>query len=173
MQKVSFYLSLFILQVNKTSSDPQFEGCIYNMKYNGDQVPIWQQTLSAESTAHCCPRPPALPRPPTINAVDFKGFGYVQIDRGQFIIEQQGQITLQFRTFDPNAVLVLVDDQLTNAYYGLYLNDGHVQLDILSDGDVISTNMHTTVTSVRKYNDGQWYKVNRCTVLAKFLCLRE
>ena len=131
------------------------------MRFNGDQLPIWQRTLSVESTARCCPKPPALPTPSTINAVDFKGFGYVQIDRGQFVIEQQGQITLQFRTFDPNAVLVLVDDQLTTAYYGLYLSDGYVQLDILSDSNTVTTNMRTIVRSVRKYNDGQWYKVSK------------
>lgn len=135
-----------------------FAGCIYNIQYNGLNLLIWQKLLSVDSTASCCARPPASPVPPSIDAVCFYGFGFmtVQMD-AEFSVVTSAEMSIQFRTFSPNAVIFVVDSPNTEAYYGLYVVNGQVVMVVSSGG--YGTDL--LLSSGRIYNDGEWYQVSQ------------
>jgi hypothetical protein len=132
--------------------------------YNGLSIPIWQQLLQTTSTASCCARPAESPVPQIIAAVCFYGFGYLTLQMdADFSVVTSNEMTIQFRTYAPNAVIFLVDKAGTEAYYGLYIVNGQAVLVISSGGygsDVL-------LSSGRIYNDGKWYQVSAtlCSII--------
>ena len=84
------------------------------------------------------------------------------------------QLSIQFRTFSPNAVILLVDSPQSTAYYGLYVVNGQVVMVISSGG----RGSDVRLSSGRVYNDGQWYQVinalvtngNTLTLKIEYVC---
>ena len=67
------------------------------------------------------------------------------------------QLSIQFRTFSPNAVILVVDSPFSTAFYGLYLLNGQLIMDVSSGG----RGSNSRLASGRLYNDGQWYQVRK------------
>ncbi len=124
---------------------------------NGDTVPLWQAALREDSEVACCPRPPSPPGPPTIQAHTFNGFGYLMVDPGDFVIASQSNMAFQFRTFDPDAILFLLESSVNlESYYGIFLQGGFPVFALQGDETVGGAQ---TVYGSRIVNDGQWYQV--------------
>lgn len=136
-----------------------FYGCIYNIVFNGAPVPLWQNILRKDSKATCCRKPTPIPSASTISpCVTFCGFGYIKYQpRSTFSVGTQAQVALQFRTFAPDGVILMVSSPATTDYYGVYLMGGAVVFAVSASGNVVS--VQTAVTN--PYNDGQWYQVCR------------
>lgn len=132
-----------------------FSGCIYNVIYNGAPVPLWQSILRKDSTATCCRKPSPIPSSATFSpCVTLYGFGFVSYNpRISFSVTTQAQVALQFRTFAPDGVILMISALTTSDYYCVYMTGGTVAFSISSLNNVIS------VQTSNLYNDGQWYQV--------------
>ena len=144
-----------VIQLTKVYEATSFSGCLFNVVYDGVRLPLWQSVLRTDSQAVCCRKPSTVFPPPvsTVSAVTFYGFGYVFYNP-QFA-GWRGAVKLKFRTFTPNAVVLLLTSIYSGIrdYVGIFLNGGKLQLYILSyDGPV-------SLESRQVYNTGNWYEV--------------
>ena len=137
--------------------DASFSGCIYNVEFNRERVNLWRRVLQSQPTARCCMKPPGPPQPPTIDAVSFTGFGYLlSTKRLLLALGAQSHVSLQFRTFQKNAVILLIDTLHGDSYYGIFLEVGQVVFAIRSKGQVVM------LKSARHCSDGLWHEVIVC-----------
>ena len=136
-----------------------FTGCLYNVIYNEVPVPLWPSVLLNGSQAICCRKSSSsFPAPvPTVPAVTFYGFGHVGYDE-QMLSQFNGLlgVKLKFRTFAPDAViLLLASADSASDYCGIFLNGGKLQGNVVIDGyDSV------LVESGQTYNTGNWYEVS-------------
>jgi len=132
-----------------------FSGCIYNVEFNKERVNLWRRVLQTQPTARCCMKPPVPPQPPTTDAVSFTGFGFLLSSKRLLqALGVQSHVSLQFRTFLKNAVILLVDTRHGDSYYGMFLEAGKVVFEIRSEGRVV------TLKSSGSYSDGTWHEVS-------------
>ena len=135
-----------------------FTGCLFNVVYNNVLLPLWPSVLHKEVQAVCCRKssssfPAAVP---TFSAVTFYGFSHVSYDE-QILSPFSGSlgIQLKFRTFAPDAVMLLLTraNSVTD-YCGIFLNGGKVQ------GYVVTDDAYLPVETQQTYNTGNWYQVS-------------
>lgn len=151
-----------IFQTSKVSSRSGFEGCMYDVKFNGGDVEIWQESINAGNTPQCCRTP--TPTPPTLGAgVSFDGFGQLVLNAGLLnITDVPLTITFKFRTFNPNAYLFLVARDSVPVMFGIYLSNGYIVLEIGTVGAP-----QNRIQTTNKFNTGDWFQV-RLGLLNKF-----
>ena len=137
--------------------NPKFSGCMYNVEFNRERVNLWKKVLRSQPTAKCCMKPPKSTKPETIDAVSFNGFGFL-LSRKRLLMTSgaKSHVSLQFRTFQAHAVLLLVDTLHDDSYYGLFLDVGSVLFAIRSKGQSVM------LRSSRTYDDGRWHEVRCC-----------
>ncbi|XP_071118584.1 laminin subunit beta-1-like [Haliotis cracherodii] len=142
------------VQTSKVSSRSGFEGCMYDVKFNGGDVEIWQESINAGNTPQCCRTP--TPTTPTLGAgVSFDGFGQLVLNAGLLnITDVPLNITLKFRTFNPNAYLFLLARDSVPVTFGIYLSNGYIVLEIGTVGDP-----QNRIQTTNKFNTGDWFQV--------------
>ncbi|CAH1795786.1 unnamed protein product, partial [Owenia fusiformis] len=136
---------------NKVSSG-NFQGCLYNVRFDNQPIQIWQDQIE-QGRAGCCARPPANTPVTLTTGVSFDGFGYMKINPFNFAVIYQSTFTLHFRTFNKYAVILLANKQGIAEYYGLYIRDGSLEFEYGTSAN------HNTITLTHPVNDGTWYKV--------------
>lgn len=117
---------------------------------------MWQNILKSDSSATCCKKPPATNFEALITpCITFYGFGYVIYNPSpSFNINPEAQIYLQFRTFMPQGVLMMVSSFASQDYYGVFVQNERIVFSIFSQNVVVS------LTSDLTYVNGQWYQVD-------------
>jgi Laminin G domain len=129
------------------------------VQYNEKRLLISEAVLNNSSSASRCQKPVIssfsnnyLIR--TDNSTVYSGFGLQTLDNVWSLVAP-AQLKFRFRTFVPDAVLILVTgvDPSSDDYYELYLLGGRVYFSISCSGNVV------TLNTAAKYNTGQWYQV--------------
>ncbi|XP_078587501.1 uncharacterized protein LOC144868761 isoform X3 [Branchiostoma floridae x Branchiostoma japonicum] len=133
-----------------------FAGCVANLEVEGQPLNLWTTPLPITGTPSCCQYPPSTSNPQP--GVSFDGFGYLILSDQNFNIISQSQISLQFRTFNTHAVILLAEGE--GGYYGLFLEEGHLVFQLEDSG--INPGREN-VTSDLIYNDGTWYELTVST----------
>ena len=137
--------------------NPKFSGCMYNVEFNRERVNLWKKVLWSQPTAKCCMKPSEYTKPETIDAVSFNGFGFfLSTKRLLMMSGTKSHVSLQFRTFQKDAVLLLVDTLHDDSYYGIFLDVGSVLFAIRTKGQSVM------LRSSRTYDNGRWHEVRCC-----------
>jgi len=124
---------------------------------------VWPSVLAEQSQPVCCRRsahsfPAAAP---TVSAaVTLYGFGHLFYADQQALTQFSNLlgVKLKFRTFAPDAVIVLLAGGAPAAdYWVIFLDDGRLRAHIADDAGY-----STFVDSQQTYNTGDWYQVSEC-----------
>ncbi|XP_064620727.1 laminin subunit alpha-2-like [Lineus longissimus] len=129
-----------------------FEGCVYNVIFDGVQVPIWKARTLAGETA-CCSKPVETDTSTSTSGVTMNGFGYVELKQNDLNFAETSGVSVHFRTYDTDAVILAVDAEKTDEYYGIFLKQGQLVFEYGSDASNIYVKTSNT------YNDGGWHQV--------------
>lgn len=124
--------------------------------FDGATLDIWKETLhsSTGGNVQCCTKPVVPATQQFVPGISFAGFGHLRIPSGNLNVSTASTISLKFRTFADNAVILLLDkENLDAAYYGIYLEAGRVVFQFANGGIV------NRLQSLESYSDGKWYKV--------------
>ncbi|ESO89633.1 hypothetical protein LOTGIDRAFT_164938 [Lottia gigantea] len=132
-----------------------FLGCVQKADFNGNDVNLWQEAIDLNWEPKCC-RQPLQTKPDNLSpGVSIDGSGYLLLSQSTLNLAARSSLylTIKFRTFNPNAAILLVisSDKLTK--YTLFLQDGNVNFEYGT-----SANMFTA-KSQKKYNTGEWVQV--------------
>lgn len=128
----------------------RFGGCIENVDFGGVPVGLWNLEGGTKNLG-CTARD-------ALTGVSAKGFrfdgtGYVIIEKQRFNPTTSAQVTLTFKTFNPNGLLFVMGD--APAFYSIELKNGKV----LFQYDLGSGAASLESTGNKTYNDGQWHTV--------------
>lgn len=150
-----------------------FLGCLFKVVYNGVPLSLWPSLFTNESRAICCRKPSTVfPSPvPTLSAVTFYGFGYLSYnDQTLPQFTDSLGLKLKFRTFAPDAVILLLTSADSNVadYCGIFLNDGKLRWHVVSGGNSVSIESREVI-----YNSGNWYEVINTFLSVKNYVFKE
>ncbi|XP_033120753.1 laminin subunit alpha-1-like [Anneissia japonica] len=134
-----------------------FEGCIANVVFDGQELDLWRPVRLTGSTS-CCPRPdlPDLGTDTLIDGLSFSGFGYFQLINTQedFNIYQQARISIEFRTSISDGVVFLITRQDLISYIGIFMEANKIVFEMNTAG-----NVKYRLTSNRDFNNAEWVQV--------------
>ncbi|XP_046574379.1 LOW QUALITY PROTEIN: laminin-like protein epi-1 [Haliotis rubra] len=141
-------------QTSKVINRSGFEGCMYDVKFNGGDVDIWTESINAGNTPQCC-RTPTATSPTLAAGVSFDGFGQLVLNAGLLnMTDVPLTITLKFRTYNPNAYLFLVARDGVPVMFGIYLSNGYVVLEFGTVGAP-----QNRIQTSNRFNTGDWFQV--------------
>ncbi|XP_077988585.1 laminin subunit alpha-2-like [Glandiceps talaboti] len=130
-----------------------FVGCLANVKFDDQELNLWQPDYQ-EGVVSCCNRPVIDTTPEAITpGVSFNGFGYLELPMQEFTINTNSIMSVEFRTWMTNAVLLLVNRQDIQPYMGLFIANNKVVFEFTT-----VTNVKKTLETIMDYNDAKWYK---------------
>ena len=92
----------------------------------------------------------------------FNGMGYAQLAQIPRYDPRQYSVTFSFKSLDENALLFLAIDEKEAQYISLELTEGFVRYEVR-----YGSNHEMSLQSRRKYNTGQWIKVEASRVLIR------
>lgn len=128
-----------------------FAGCLYEVILDGRQVGLWNFTTNKGCDG--CKEGATEPKDPS--TFQFKGEdSYAILSQIKRYDKKKYLLSLQFKTFDEDALLFFTANQVTGDFVSLFLKDGKV---------VYQVNMGSlsrlTLTTKKKYNTGHWVRL--------------
>ncbi|KAI1284885.1 Laminin subunit alpha-2 [Halotydeus destructor] len=129
----------------------KFSGCLYELSLDGKQIGLWN--FKTNQGCHGCKEGASEPKDPGI--FQFKGDqSYAILSQIQRYDKRKYLVSLQFKTFDEDALLFFAPNTVTGDYVSLTLREGHVVYQFN-----LATSARLTLTSKLKYNSGQWVRL--------------
>jgi laminin alpha 1/2 len=129
-----------------------FAGCLYELTLDGKQVGLWNFTTNKGCEG--CKEGATEPKDPS--TFQFKGEdSYVILDQIQRYDKKKYLVSLQFKTFDEDALLFFTANPLTGDFVSLALKDGKVTYQFN-----MGTSARLSLTTKNKYNNGQWVRID-------------
>ncbi|KAK9510148.1 hypothetical protein O3M35_004992 [Rhynocoris fuscipes] len=126
-------------------------GCLHQLYLNGRPIGLWD--FSTQNPNSCTACVEGAEEVKDESSYGFSGDGYAVLSRdssgtyNKYIFS----VSLSFRTFDSNAVLLLVVGKDKRKYISLILKDGHLVFRIGYGGDAT-----LEISTLEKYNNGSW-----------------
>ncbi|XP_024867463.1 laminin subunit alpha-1 isoform X2 [Temnothorax curvispinosus] len=130
-------------------------GCIHQVILDGRQIGLWNFITTAPDKA-CKACVEGVEDVRDDIAYSFNGEGYAvrnRVSSGPYNKYMFG-VSISFRTYDENALLFLATNR-ENQHIMIFLREGKVILDVGYGG-----NVSKEISSTRKYNTGNWTKVD-------------
>ncbi|XP_077268130.1 wing blister isoform X1 [Temnothorax americanus] len=130
-------------------------GCIHQVILDGRQIGLWNFITTAPDKA-CKACVEGVEDARDDIAYSFNGEGYAvrnRVSSGPYNKYMFG-VSISFRTYDENALLFLATNR-ENQHIMIFLREGKVILDVGYGG-----NVSKEISSTRKYNTGNWTKVD-------------
>ncbi|XP_071953665.1 laminin subunit alpha-1-like isoform X2 [Antedon mediterranea] len=158
-QTLTFTGTIQDIMANETDKvqSRDFEGCLANIWFDGEELDLWRPESLAGSTS-CCPRPdvPDLGAVTLIDGISFTGFGYFQLlnTQEEFNVFQQARMSIEFRTSISDGVVFLVTRQDLISYIGIFMEANKIVFEMNTAG-----NTKYKLTSNRDYNNAEWVQV--------------
>jgi laminin alpha 1/2 len=129
-----------------------FAGCLYELTLDEKQVGLWNFTTNKGCGG--CKEGATEPIDPS--TFQFKGEdSYVILNQIKRYYKTQYSVSLQFKTFDEEALLFFTANQLTGDFISLTLKDGKVTYQFK-----MGTSGGLSLTTKNKYNSGRWVRID-------------
>ncbi|KAK0081679.1 hypothetical protein PV325_011758 [Microctonus aethiopoides] len=131
-------------------------GCVHQVILDGKPIGLWNFITSAPDKA-CKACVEGVEDARDDIAYSFNGEGYAvrnRVSSGPYNKYTFG-VSINFRTFDENALLFLAYNKINNHHVMIFLREGRVILQIGYGG-----NISMEMSSTSRYNNGNWTKVD-------------
>ncbi|XP_054153012.1 laminin subunit alpha-2-like [Oppia nitens] len=129
-----------------------FAGCLYELTLDGKPVGLWNFTTNKG----CDGCKEGATEPKDLSTFLFKGEdSYVIENQIRRYDKKKFLVSLQFKTFDEEALLFFTANPSTGDYLAIYLKEGKVIYQFN-----VANSARLSLTTKNKYNTGQWVRLN-------------
>ena len=129
-----------------------FAGCLYELNLDGKPIGLWNFT----SNKGCEGCKEGATEPKDLSTFQFKGEdSYVILSQIKRYDKKKYLVSLQFKTFDEDALLFFAANQMTGDFIAIYLKDGKIIYQFN-----VGNSARLSLTTKNKYNNGQWVKLD-------------
>ncbi|XP_023215489.1 laminin subunit alpha-1-like [Centruroides sculpturatus] len=139
-----------LYQVPRELKTQAFFGCLYGIILDGKHIPLWNFLTNLG----CDGCKEGIIDQADVNAYRFEGNGYAILPQIRRYNIYTFLVTLQFKTYDEDALLFFMSDNVTGHFVSLELQEGHVvyQFDLGNTSRLV-------LKTQKKYNNGNWSKL--------------
>lgn len=129
----------------------KFAGCMYEVSLDGKKIGLWN--FRTNYGCHGCKEGASEPKDPGI--FQFVGDqSYAILPQIRRYDKRKYLVSLQFKTFDEDALLFFAPNQITGDFVALTLKEGRIVYQFN-----LGTSSRLTLSSKLKYNTGQWVRL--------------